>query len=132
MINFTIFHCSLCPPTSILWYSLMISTLNLLSLGIYIFPSLYIIPFTSFHSLSLNIFTFVCFISSTIFIILLSFTFDCFTFSNKSTFSTIISIFFVLFTLSYSGFTNISFLLSFSIPTFQSNLLLRLSVFSTS
>ena len=84
---------------------------------------------TSLHSLSLNILTPARFISSTALTTLSSFTFDYFTFSNRSTPSTIVSTFSVLLTSSYSGFTNISFALSLSIPTSQSGLLLRLSAF---
>ena len=127
--NSTIFHCPPYPSTGISWCSLMISTLNLLSLGIYIFSFLYMMPSTSFHFLSLNIFTLTHFISLTTFTILLSFTFDYFTFSNKSTSSIIISIFSILLTSSYSSFTNILFSLFLSIFTSQSGLLLRLSVF---
>ena len=69
----TIFYCSLCPPTSVLWCSLIISTLNTLPLGTYTFPSLYIMPSTFLYSSSLNIFTFAHFISLTAFITSLSF-----------------------------------------------------------
>ena len=85
---------------------------------------------TSLHSLSLNILTPAHFISSTTLMTSLFFTFNCSTFSNKSTSSTTISTIFVLLTSSYSGFTNILFLLSFFTPTSQSDLLLKLSVFS--
>ena len=86
-------------------------------------------PFTFFYSSSLSIFTPVHFISSTALTILLSFTFDFFTFSNKSTLSTITSTLFVFLTSSYSDFTNILSLLFFSTPTSQSGLLLKLSAF---
>ena len=81
----TVFHCPPCSPTGVLWCSLIISILNTSSLGTYTFFSLYITPFTSLHSSSLNIFTPACFISLTVFIISLSFTLDCFTFSSRST-----------------------------------------------
>jgi len=90
---------------------------------------LYITLSTSLYSLSLNILTPACFISSTTLTTLLSLTFDCLTCSNKSTPSTIIFTVSVLFISSYSSFTNVSFLLSFSTPIFQSSLLLKLSVF---
>ena len=127
--NSTVFHCPLYPPTGILWCSLIVSTLNILSLDIYTFLFLYIMPFTFFYSSSLSIFTPVHFISSTALTILLSFTFDFFTFSNKSTLSTITSTLFVFLTSSYSDFTNILSLLFFSTPTSQSGLLLKLSAF---
>ena len=38
-----------CPPTGVSWCSLIISTLNILSLGTYTFPSLYIMLSTSLH-----------------------------------------------------------------------------------
>ena len=107
----------------------MISALNLLSFGTYTFSSLYIMLSTSLYSLSLNIFTPVHFISSTAFTTLLSLTFDCLTFSSKSTPFTMISTFSVFLTTSYLGFTNILFSLSLSTPTFQSSLLLRLFAF---
>jgi len=114
--NSTVFYCPLCPPTSISWYNQIISALSFLSFSMYIFSFLYIILSTSLYSLSLSIFTFACFISFTALIISLSFTFNCFTFSSKSTSSTITSTFSVFLTSNHSGFTNISFSLSFSIP----------------
>ena len=126
----TVFYCPLCPPTSVLQYSLIISTLNISSLGIYTFSFLYITLFTSFHSSSLNIFTPAHFISLMAFTTSLSFIFDCFTFSSRLTPSTIIFIFSVFLTFSYSGFTNVLFLLSLSTLTSQSGLLLKLSTFS--
>ena len=89
--NSTVFHCPLCPPTSISWYSLIISALNILFLGIYTFLSLYIMPSTSFYFLSLSISTPTRFIFSTILTTSSSFTFDFLTFSNRSTPSTITS-----------------------------------------
>ena len=74
----------------------MISTFNFLSFDIYIFSFLYIILLTFFYFLFLNIFTPVCFISLIAFTTLLSFTFDCLTFSSRSISSTMISTFFVL------------------------------------
>ena len=127
--NSTVFHYPPCPPTGVSWYSLMISALSLLSLDTYTFFSLYMILSTSLYSLSLNIFTPACFIFSTAFTTLLSFTLDCFTSSNKSTSFIMISTFSVLLTLSYSGFTSVLFLLSLSTSTFQSGLLLRLFTF---
>ena len=111
------------------WCSLIISTLNLSSLGTYTFSSLYMMPSTSLYSSFLNIFTPAHFISSTAFTTSSSFIFDYLISSNKSTPSMIISIFSILLTSSHSGFTNISFLLSLSTPTFQSGFLLRLSAF---
>ena len=108
----------------------MISTLNFLSFGIYTLLFLYIILSTSLYSLFLSIFTPACFISSTVFTTLLSFTFNCLTLSSKSTLSTIISIFSVFLTTNYSGFTNVSFSLSLSMLISKSSLLLRLSAFS--
>ena len=128
--SFTVFHCPLCPSTSILWYSLIISIFNILSLGIYTFPSLYITPSTSLYSSSLNIFISACFISLTAFITSSSFTLNCFTFSSRFTSSMITSTSSVLHTFSYSGLTKVSFLLSLSTLTSQSSLLLRLSAFS--
>ena len=127
--SFTVFYCPLCPSTSILWYSLIISIFNILSLGIYTFPSLYITPSTSLYSSSLNIFISACFISLTAFITSSSFTLNCFTFSSRFTSSMITSTSSVLYTSSYSSLINISFLLSLSTPTSQSSLLLRLSTF---
>ena len=101
----------------------MISAFSLSSLGTYTFPSLYMIPSTSHYSLSLSIFTPACFISSTSFTTLLSFTLNCLTFSSRSTPS-------VLYTSSHSSLTNVSSLLSLSTPISQSGLLLRLSAFS--
>ena len=129
VINSTVFHCSLCPPTGISWCSQIISTLSLLSFGMYTFPSLYIMPFTSLHSSSLNIFTLARFISSTAFTTSSSFASDFLTSSSRSTPSTIISTTSVLLTFSYSGFINVSSSLSLSTLTSQSGLLLRLSVF---
>ena len=86
-------------------------------------------PFTSLYSSSLSIFTSTCFISSTALTTSLSFTFEFLTFSNKSTPSTITSILSVFLTSSYSGFTNVSSLLSLSTPISQSGLLLKLSAF---
>ena len=65
--SFTIFYYPPCPPTGMSWCNLIISTLNLLSLDTYTFPSLYMIPSTSFYSLSLNILTPAHFSSSTAF-----------------------------------------------------------------
>ena len=127
--NSTVFYYSLCSPIGVLWCNLIISTLNLSSFGIYTFPSLYIMLFTSCYSLSLNIFTPACFISSTAFTTSLSCTFDYLTFFSRSTLSTIISTASVLLTSSYSAFTNVLFSLSLSIPASQSGLLLRLSTF---
>jgi len=123
------FYCLPLSPTSISWYSLMISVLSLSSLSTYTFSSLYIMPSTSHHSLSLSIFTPACFISSTVFTTSLSFTLDCFTFSSRSTSFMITSTPSVLYTSSYSGLTNILSLLSLSTPTSKSGLLLRLSAF---
>ena len=86
-------------------------------------------PSTSLYSLSLSIFTSAHFISSTILITLSSLTFDCFTFSSKSTPFTITSTFSVFLTSNYSGFTNVLSLLSFFTPISQSSLLLKLSAF---
>ena len=126
----TVFHCPPCPPTGVLWYNLIISTLNILSLGTYTFSSLYITLSTSFYSSSLNIFTSVHFISLMAFTISSFFTLDCFTFSSRLTPPTIISIFSVFLTSSYLGFTNVLSLLSLFTLTFQSGLLLKLSTFS--
>ena len=87
-------------------------------------------PSTSLHSLFLNIFTLAHFISLTVFITSLSFTFNCFIFSSRSTPSMITSTLLVLHTSSHSSLTKISFLLSLSTPISQSSLLLRLSTFS--
>ena len=114
VINSTVFHCLLWSPTSISWCSLIISALNLLSFGIYTFPSLYIMPSTSLHSLSLNIFTSAYFISFMAFTTSSFFTFNFLTSSSRSTLSTIISTTSVLLTPYYSIFTNISFSLSLS------------------
>ena len=108
----------------------MISTLSLLSLGIYIFFSLYMMPSTSYHSLSLSIFTPAHFISSTAFTTSLFFTLNCLTFSSRSTPSMITFIPLVLYTSNHSGLTNVLSLLSLSTPTSQSGLLLKLLVFS--
>jgi len=127
--NSTIFYCPPCPSTGVSWCSLIISALNMLFLDIYTFPFLYIILSTSLYSLSLSIFTPACFISSTALTTLSSFTLDYFTFSSKSTPSTITSIFSVLLISSYSGFTSVLFLFSLFTPTSQSGLLLKLSAF---
>ena len=115
--NSTVFHCPPCSPTGVSWCSQIISTLSLLSLGTYTFPSLYMTPFISLHSLSLNIFTSAYFISSTAFITLSSLTLDCLTFSSRSTPSMIISTISILLTSSHSGFTNVLSSLSLSTPT---------------
>jgi len=107
----------------------MISTLSFSFLGTYTFSFLYITLLTSLYSLFLNIFTPTHFISSTTLITLLSFTFNCFTFSSKSTPSTITSAFSVFLTSSYFDFTNILFSLSLSTSVSQSGLLLKLSAF---
>ena len=125
----TVFYCPPCLPTGISWCNLMIFALNVLSLGTYTFPSLYIMPSSSLYSLSLSTFTLACFISSTVFTTSSSFTLDYWTFSSKSILSTITFTFFVLLTSNYSAFTNVSSLLSLSTPTSQSDLLLRLSAF---
>jgi len=111
--NFTVFHCPLCPSTGILWYNLIISALNFLFLDIY---TLYIIPLISLYSLSLSIFTSAYFIFSTTLITSLSFTLDCFTFSNKSTPSMITFISSILLTSNHSSFTSILFSLFLSSP----------------
>ena len=113
-----------------MWCSLIISILNILSLSTYTFLSLYITPSTSLYSLFLNIFISACFISSTAFITSSSFTLNCFTFSSRSTSFMITFTSSVLYTFSHSSLTKVSFLLSFSTPTSQSGLLLRLSTFS--
>ena len=82
-----------------------------------------------FNSSFLNIFTLAYFIPSTTLIISLSFTFDYLTFSSRLTSFTITSIFSVLLTCSYSGFTNVLFSLSLSTSISQSSLLLRLFTF---
>jgi len=105
----------------------MIFALTVSSLGTYTFPSLYIMSSSSLYSLSLSTFILACFISSTVFTTSSSFTLDCWTFSSKSTLSTITFTFFVLLTSNY--FTNVLSLLSLSTPTSQSDLLLRLSAF---
>ena len=107
MTSSTIFYCLLCPSTGISQCSLIISTLNLSSLGTYTFSSLYMILSTSLYSLSLNIFTPAYFIFLTALIILLSFTFDHLTSSNKSTPSIIISTFFVFLTSCYQQAVNV-------------------------
>ena len=99
------------------------------SLDTYIFLFLYIILSTSLYSSSFNIFTSVYFIFLTTFITLLSFTFDHLTFSSRLTPFTMISIFSVLLTINYSGFTSVLFPLSLSTPIFQSDILLKLSAF---
>jgi len=73
---------------------------------------------TSLYSLSLSIFTPAHFISSIALITLLFFIFDYFTFSSKSTPSTITFTFSVFLTSNHSSFTNVLSSLSFSIPTF--------------
>ena len=125
----TVFYCSPCPFTGgISCYSLIISALSLLSFGTYTFLFLYIIPFTSLHSSSLDIFTPAHFISSTALITLSSFTFDLLTFFSRSTLSTIISTS-IFLTSNHSSLTNVSFSLFLFMPTSQSSLLLRLSAF---
>jgi len=129
LTNSIVFYCPLCPPTGVSWYSLIISALNILSLGTYTFSFLYIMLSTSFHSLSLSIFTPAHFISPTTLTTSLSFTFDFLTFSSRFISSTITSTFSIFLTFSYSDFTNISSLLSLFTPTSQSSLLLKLSTF---
>ena len=86
--------------------------------------------FTSLYSLSHNIFTPAHFISSTALTTSLSFTFDCFTFSSKSTLSTITFTFSVFLISNYTSFTNISSSLSLSTSISQSGLLFKLFTFS--
>jgi len=82
--------------------------------------------FSSYYSLSLNIFTPAYFISSTVFITLSSFAFDFLIFSNKFTSLITISAICVALTSSYSFFTNTLSLLFLSASTYQSGCLLRL------
>ena len=125
----TVFHCLPCSLAGILWCSLIISALSFSFFGTYTFLSLYIIPFSSLYSSSLNTFTPACFIFSTAFITSSSLTFDTLTFSNRSTPFIITSTVSVLLTFSYSGFTSTSFSLSLFTSTSQSGLLLRLFAF---
>ena len=85
---------------------------------------------TSLHFSSLSIFTLAYFISSTTFTTSLFFILDCLTFLSRFVPSMIISTTSIFLTFSHSGFTNISFSLSFSTPISQSGLLLRLSTLS--
>ena len=83
---------------------------------------------SSFHSLSLNIFTLAHFISSTIFITSSSFASDPLIFSNRFTLSMITSATYVALTSNYF-FTNTLSSLSHFISTCQSSHLLRLLAF---
>ena len=120
--NSTVFHCSPYHPTGILWCSQIISVLSSSSFGTYTFPSFNISLSSSLYSLSLNILTPTPFISSTVFMTLLSCAFDFLTFSNRSIPS--ISTSSIPAFLSHSFFTNVLSLLSLSTPFLQSGLLL--------
>ena len=98
--NLVVFHCPPCSSTSVLQYSQITFALNFLFFGTYTFL------FFSCHSLSLNILTPACFISSIAFIILLSFASDFLIFSNRSTPSITTSITCVAPTSSHSFFTS--------------------------
>ena len=126
----TVFYCPSCPSTGVSWYSLIISILNTLSLGTYTFPSLYIIPSTSLHSSSLNIFTPARFISSTAFITSSSFTLDCFTFSSRSTSSMITFTSSVLCTSSYSSLTFTWWVIASALLFVLSTFLITIGLFS--
>ena len=102
--NSVVFHCPPCPPTSILWYSWIISALSFLSLRIYTFLFLNISSSSSCHFSSLNIFTPAHFISSTAFITSSSFASDFLIFSDKSTSSITISTTCVTLISSYCFF----------------------------
>ena len=84
---------------------------------------------SSFHSLSLNIFTLAHFISSTVFITSSSFASDPLIFSNRFTLSMITSATYIALTSNYFFFTNTLSSLSHFISTCQSSHLLRLLVF---
>ena len=127
--NFTVFYCPLYLLTGVLWCNLIIFAFNFLSLDIYTFLFLYIMLSISLYSSSLSIFTPAYFISSTTWITSLFLTFDCLTFSSKSTLYMITSTPSVLLTFNYSSLTSISSLLSLSTPISQSGLLLKLSTF---
>ena len=91
------------------------------------FPFLSIRPFSSLHSLSLNIFTPVCFISSIAFITLLSFVSNFLISSSRSTSSITTSVTCIALTFSHSFLTSTLSSLSLFIPICQSSHLLRLS-----
>ena len=94
--------------------------------GTYTFLSLNISPSSSLHSLSLNIFTPTCFISSTTFITLSSLASDSLIFLIRSTPLITTSVVYIALTSNYSFFTNTLSSLSLSTPICQSGHLLRL------
>ena len=98
--NSVIFHLPPCPPTRVLWYNHIISSLSSPS-GMYILPSFITIPFSIFHSSFFNIFIPALFNSSTTFT---TFLFPSYAFLILSFrfFSSII----ISTPLIHSGFTN--------------------------
>ena len=123
VINSVVFHLPLCSPTGVLWYNCIISPLSSLS-SMYILPSFITILSSIFHSLSFNIFIPALFNFSTAFTI---FSFSSYAFlilSFRFSSSIIVST-----PLIYSGFINFWSLLSFSTLSYQSSLLLNLSIF---
>ena len=127
--NSVIFHCPLCPPTSMSWYNLTISALNFLSLSMYTFSFFNINPLCSLHFLSLKTFTPAHFISSTALMILSSFALLFLILSRMSISSITIVDTCTTLASNYSFFTSICSSLSLFTPTSQSGLLLRPSVF---
>jgi len=104
--NYVVFYCFLYLFTSVLWCSWIIFVFNLLFLRTYTFLFFNITSFSSYHSLFLNTFNPVCFISSIAFITLLSFAFDFFIFSIKSTSLIITSSIYITLISIYSFFIN--------------------------
>ena len=82
--NYVVFYHPACLAVSTLWYNQIIFTLNSLFFGTYKFSSFNTNSHSTCHSLPLNVFTSVFFISSTTLIISLSFLLAIFTFSSIS------------------------------------------------
>ena len=128
--NSVVFHYPPCPSISISWCNWITSALSLLFPRTYTFLSFNIKLFSSHYSLSLNILTFACFISSTALTTLSSFTSDFLIFSNKFTSLNTTSTTCTVLTSNYSFFTSTLSLLSLSTLIYQSRCLLRLLVLS--
>ena len=126
--SFVVFHLPLCLATALSWWRHIIPIFNSL-FSIYILPSLHIIPSSINHSFSFRDFTFAFFSSSTAFTTFTSFSCVFWILFLRSPSLTKTFSILLVFSLSYSGFTNTWFLLLFSTPTSQSGCLLSLSAF---
>ena len=127
MTNSTIFYQPLCPATGTSWCSWIISALNSLSFGIYIFSSFNTNSPSIYYLFTCNSFTLTFFIPSTILTIFLFLLLAFFIFSIISTFGpSIITSYMLQIQLSL---INTWFSSSLSTLSFQSDHLLSLSTF---